>query len=71
MRSSPIPLYPPKGLSTGWARRAVWEGRAQMTAGKLTRADLKKNKNGKIVSKRASKRAKQSYRKNGLAMYQM
>ena len=42
-------------------RSEVWEGSAQQTRGKLTKADLIMSRSGKIVSKRKSELAKQSY----------
>ena len=47
-------------------RRQVWEGRAERTKGGLTRADLMMNKQGKIVSKRASRASKKAFERNGL-----
>ena len=41
-------------------RREVWNGSAQMTTGKLTKKDLKLNKQGDIVSKKASAKGKAS-----------
>ena len=38
------------------ARRSVFMGRKHKTVGGLTKAELKKNKNGKIVSIKHSKR---------------
>mgnify|MGYP000031443586 CR=1 FL=1 len=39
-------------------RIEVWEGHARFTRGKLEKADLLKNKYGKIVSKKKSELAK-------------
>tara|TARA_B100001564_G_scaffold301746_1_gene269201 strand:+ start:1128 stop:1436 length:309 start_codon:yes stop_codon:yes gene_type:complete len=39
-------------------RREVWNGSAEMTTGKLTKKDLKLNKQGEIVSKKASANGK-------------
>lgn len=47
----------------------MWEGRAEQTHGGLTRRDLMKNKNGKIVSRRASRASKRTFVKNGLSAY--
>ena len=38
-------------------RRAVFEGRRETTRGGLTKADLKENKRGKLVSVKRSKAA--------------
>jgi hypothetical protein len=37
-------------------RRQVWNGTAEKTAGGLTKADLEKNKRGRIVSKKKTAR---------------
>ena len=69
-RRSPthVPVYPNAELTTAGARRAVWEGRAQMTRGGLSRDDLMvSNSTGKIVSKRASRASKVQFERNGLA----
>ena len=63
-----IPLYPTATTLAG-QRRQVWEGRAQMTTGGLTQADLMESKSGKIVSRRASAASKRNYATNGLAAY--
>lgn len=39
------------------SRAQVWHGMARRTSGNLTKADLKKNRAGRIVSVRASERA--------------
>ena len=44
-------------------RRSVFSGTKVKTSGGMVKSDLKKNKNGKIVSRKASDRAKKS--KNG------
>lgn len=41
-------------------KRAVWERRAEFTAGGLTRADLMQNRSGKIVSKKKHMQALQN-----------
>ena len=48
------------------SRREVWNGTAHHTSGGLTRVNLKKNKRGRLVSKKKSKMAKQLYRQRGL-----
>jgi hypothetical protein len=52
-----MPTYPPKDMKLGWQRRAVWEGRALMTRGGLTKSMLTQRNDGRIVSKAASERA--------------
>ena len=44
------------------SRAQVWHGTAKKTPGGLTKSQLKKNKNGRIVSKKASSRAKRENR---------
>ena len=41
------------------SRQEVWKGLKQKTSGGLTKNDLKKNKAGRIVSKRVSAKASQ------------
>jgi hypothetical protein len=41
-------------------RAMVWHGTAHHTKGGLTRSDLKKNKHGRIVSRRASAAGKKA-----------
>merc|ERR1712241_480674 len=48
------------------ARASVFNGRKEKTASGMTKASLVKNKNGKIVSKAASARAKRNYATSGL-----
>merc|ERR1719249_63992 len=43
------------------AKSSVFSGRKQKTVGGLTKANLVKNKTGKVVSKKMSARAKQAY----------
>ena len=50
----------PTATTTAGKRRQVYEGRAEMTTGGLTKADLKENKEGKVVSKKASASAKRN-----------
>ena len=42
-------------------RSEVWEGTAKQTRGKLQKSDLVMSRSGRIVSKRKSELAKQSY----------
>jgi hypothetical protein len=63
--SSRTTKYPTAETIAG-QRRQVWEGRAERTKGGLTRADLMMNKQGKIVSKRASRASKKAFERNGL-----
>ena len=42
------------------AKSSVWRGTKQKTVGGLTKANLRKNKRGKVVSAKASNRAKNS-----------
>ena len=67
-KSPPVATYPSSDLKTlAGQRRAVWEGRALKTRGGLTRDDLMVSKStGKIVSKRASRASKKSFKRNGL-----
>merc|ERR1712014_24348 len=48
------------------ARASVFNGRKEKTVGGMTKANLVKNKKGKIVSKAASLRAKRNYANSGL-----
>merc|ERR1712060_659340 len=48
------------------AKAAVFSGRKEKTIGGLTKGDLLKNKRGKIVSKKASNRAKRAFASGGL-----
>jgi len=48
-------------------RSQVWEGEAQMTRGMLTKDDLIMSANGRLVSKKKSEAAKQSYKLYGFA----
>lgn len=50
----------PTATTIAGQRRQVWEGRADQTSSGLTKSDLKENKDGKIVSKKASKAAKKN-----------
>jgi len=51
-----------KYQKTVGSRAEVWHGTAKKTAGGLTKKDLKKNKRGRIVSKKMSNRAKKENR---------
>ena len=51
-----------KTIKTIGSRAEVWHGTAKKTSGGLTKKDLKKNKYGKIVSKKMSNRAKKEKR---------
>merc|ERR1719454_2047775 len=52
-----------KTVATGKMRKAlVFRGSREKTSGGLKKSDLKKNKNGKIVSVAASDRAKKNYK---------
>ena len=46
------------------SRAQVWHGNAHHTSGGLYKKDLKKNKAGRIVSKKASAHSKKLYKKN-------
>merc|ERR1719229_1260200 len=50
----------PKKISARLAKRHAFLGKREKTAGGLTKGDLVKNKAGKIVSKKASLRAKKN-----------
>merc|ERR1712232_439366 len=43
-------------------RRSVFSGKKEKTRGGLKKTDLKKNKNGKIVSKKGSARGHKAYK---------
>merc|ERR1719359_362497 len=50
--------------------RQVWNGTKQKVRGtKLTKKDLMKNKNGKIISKKKHQAGKRAYKRNGLAKW--
>ena len=51
------------------SRRQVWNGTAIKTSGGLTKAHLKKNKRGRIVSIRKSNMAKKKYKSSGFSKY--
>ena len=46
-------------------RQSVYDGQCKMTRGGLTKDDLLMSRNGKIVSKKKSDRAKEDYQKYG------
>merc|ERR1719245_2006996 len=48
------------------ARSIVWKGSKQKTAGGLTKETLTRSKSGKIVSKKASARAKKAFAQSAL-----
>merc|ERR1712187_341139 len=49
-----------------YAKVSVFKGSKAKTVGGLTKASLTKSKSGKIVSKKASDRAKKNFAKSGL-----
>lgn len=49
-------------VMTVGSRAQVWHGTAKKTAGGLTKSHLKKNKHGRIVSKKMSSTAKKENR---------
>merc|ERR1712062_5477 len=51
------------------AKSSVFSGRKVRTSGGLKKEDLIRNKNGKVVSKKASLRAKAAYKKNNLGAW--
>merc|ERR1712126_587795 len=51
------------------AKSSVFRGTKSKTSGGLKKSDLKKNRNGKIVSKKASDAAKKNYNKSGLGKW--
>ena len=57
-------LSQPKKLKTKGSRRQVLSGKAAKTRGGITANDLKKNKQGKIVSKKKSELGKKHYKEN-------
>ena len=68
-RSSFRGIRYPTATTTKGQRRQVWEGRADMTRGGLTKSDLRVNKQGSIVSKKASSAGRKRYVANGLSQY--
>merc|ERR1719265_1286179 len=48
------------------AKARVFSGKKVKTSGGLKKSDLKVNKNGKVVSKASSDRAKKMFEKNGI-----
>merc|ERR1739841_209064 len=53
------------------ARSSVFRGTKAKTSGGMTKDSLKKNKNGKIVSKKASDRSKKAYANSGIRKWAM
>lgn len=51
-------------MKTFGTRAEVFHGNAKKTAGGLTKGDLEKNKNGRIVSKKLAALARKSIKKN-------
>merc|ERR1719510_2027618 len=51
------------------AKSSVFRGTKAKTSGGLKKSDLCRNKNGKVVSRKASEAAKKKYRKNGLGKW--
>merc|ERR1719331_2441436 len=51
------------------AKSSVFRGTKASTSGGLKKSDLTKNKQGKVVSKKASLQGKKRYQKNGLARW--
>merc|ERR1719481_680883 len=51
------------------AKARVFNGSKVSTVGGLKKSDLTRNRNGKIVSKKSSIRAKKTYQRNGLAKW--
>merc|ERR1711944_211234 len=51
------------------AKSSVFRGTKTSTSGGLKKSDLMRNRNGKVVSKKSSARAKKAYQKNGLAKW--
>merc|ERR1712063_146555 len=51
------------------AKARVFKGSKEKTASGLKKSDLVRNKNGRVVSKKSSIRAKKTYQKNGLAKW--
>merc|ERR1719447_170541 len=51
------------------AKSSVFRGTKEKTSSGLKKSDLTRNKNGKVVSKKSSARAKKAYQKNGLAKW--
>jgi len=51
------------------AKARVFAGKKEKTSGGLTKSGLTKNKQGKVVSKAASERAKKNWAKSGLKLW--
>lgn len=54
-------------MTTVGSRAQVYHGTAHHTSGGLTKGDLKKNKHGEIVSKKASESAKKRFKSKKFA----
>lgn len=63
-RSAAKPVYVPKGISAGRARRLVFDGVYQKTRGGLVAGDLKENKQGKVVSIKKAAQGKRLQKAN-------
>merc|ERR1719228_1128873 len=50
-------------------KSVIAKGKRAKTSGGLKKSDLTKNRNGKVVSKKASEAGKKNYKKNGLAKF--
>ena len=50
------------------SRAEVWHGTAEKTSGGLKKADLMKNKYGRIVSRKRHEQGKVAYRQNSASM---
>merc|ERR1719370_1408303 len=51
------------------AKTRVFKGKKAKTSGGLKKADLTRNKKGKVVSRKSSEASKKKFRKNGLSKY--
>ena len=51
------------------AKSSVFRGTKEKTSGGLKKSDLTRSKTGKVVSKKASEKAKKNYKKNGLGKW--
>ena len=52
-----------KVATNKYAKRTVFNGNKERTQGGLKKSDLTKNKNGKVVSKKASAQGKKAYKR--------
>jgi hypothetical protein len=62
--SSHKPIYVPKGISRGRAKRLVYEGVYKKTRGGLTQKDLTLNRLGKVVSRKKLQQGKKLQQAN-------